>query len=56
MDGAEVERWWADLEQADQDGTFFFPIVGFIVSGRKPEPETVQTASRTQASKPSQTA
>lgn len=33
---SELEAWWRDLEQANQDGRFFAAYLGFIVSGRKP--------------------
>lgn len=32
----EVSEWFADLERARDDGTFFCANMGYIVSGRKP--------------------
>jgi ubiquinone/menaquinone biosynthesis C-methylase UbiE len=32
----EVSKWFADLERARDDGTFFCANMGYIVSGRKP--------------------
>jgi ubiquinone/menaquinone biosynthesis C-methylase UbiE len=33
----ELTGWWAALEQAEQAGNFFVGLLGFVVSGRKPE-------------------
>ena len=32
----ELERWWSELDEADQQGRFFEASLGFIVVGRKP--------------------
>ena len=36
LSATEVTSWWRDLEQAEQEGTFFAANFGFIVRGRKP--------------------
>lgn len=35
LDAAELAAWWAELEQAEQNGTFFVGLLGFVVYGRK---------------------
>jgi ubiquinone/menaquinone biosynthesis C-methylase UbiE len=36
LSATEVTNWWRDLEQAEQEGTFFAANFGFIVRGGKP--------------------
>jgi len=36
LEAAEVAGWWAELEQAEQNDTFFVGLLGFVVYGRKP--------------------
>ena len=36
FESAEVVGWWAELEQAEQNDTFFVGLLGFVVYGRKP--------------------
>ena len=33
----ELAAWWAELEQAEQNDSFFVGLLGFVVYGRKPE-------------------
>ena len=35
ISATDVTRWWAELEKANQEGTFFAAFLGFIVSGRQ---------------------
>ena len=35
ISSTDVARWWADLEQVNQEDNFFAAFLGFIVSGRK---------------------
>jgi ubiquinone/menaquinone biosynthesis C-methylase UbiE len=35
VSAGEVAAWWAGLERAAEEGTFFSAVLGFIVAGRK---------------------
>jgi SAM-dependent methyltransferase len=37
LDAEELAAWWRALEQAEEAGNFFVGLLGFVVSGRKPQ-------------------
>jgi ubiquinone/menaquinone biosynthesis C-methylase UbiE len=37
LDAEELASWWSSLEQAEQAGHFYAGMLGFVVSGRKPD-------------------
>lgn len=46
---AALERWWRQLEAAEQAGTFYMAFTAFIVSGTRPSAGYQSTNARAQA-------
>jgi hypothetical protein len=37
LSSQEVSEWWSDLQEADANGAFNLGLLGFVVTGRKPQ-------------------
>jgi ubiquinone/menaquinone biosynthesis C-methylase UbiE len=37
LSSQELSEWWSDLEEADANGAFNMGLLGFVVTGRKPQ-------------------